>query len=69
MNPTWNEEVTIGLNVTCEAELEGVHLIMHFLDEDYGVLNPDDPIGVVQLSMKSILQQQHTSGGEAFYGC
>ena len=64
LNPTWNEEIVVGFNVTSEDELEGVHLIMHFLDEDYGVLNPDDPIGVIQLSMKEILHQQHENGGK-----
>ena len=37
---------------------------MLFIDWDWGAMNPDDPIGVIQLPLKDLVEQQNKTGGE-----
>ena len=60
--------MVLHLKVKTEADLEGVHLLLLFMDYDWGTLNPNDPIGVLQIPLKDLLKQQKESGGFAFEG-
>ena len=64
--PEWKEEIPMWFNVAEPEELVGAHLILKFMDYDWGYHNADDLIGVVILSIADMVKEQEQFGTFSF---
>lgn len=64
--PEWNDEISMWFNVAEPEELVGAHLILKFMDYDWGIHNADDLIGTVILSIADMVKEQEQFGTFSF---
>ena len=54
LEPVWEEDVRLKLNVQEGADLSNAHVILLVMDWDFSVLNPDDHIGTCVIPLDRI---------------
>uniref|UniRef100_A0A7S1UE04 C2 domain-containing protein n=1 Tax=Phaeomonas parva TaxID=124430 RepID=A0A7S1UE04_9STRA len=55
LTPDW-EDTRLKLNIDYGDSLEGCHIMLHVMDYDLSVLNPDDPIGTAVIPLKEVAE-------------